>query len=236
MTITAGSSSLWTQSNWSWAFFGCNWCFVLFYFIFLLRCSRISVLWSKENTTACFTDRSNSTLDLGSVVLVWILPFTSCEAFSRKTLTLSSSISLSIFPFSAEILRFLVYGKGNDNPLQYSCMENSMDRGTWWAIQPMGSQRVRHDWATKPPPPSGSQESWHMIFRDKSSPYTGYSSLSTFLLPLRFYWSISKLQNLTHISPLTMSSSKAGFHVWNPISSPASMSLPWPTPRSRHLL
>ena len=23
---------------------------------------------------------------------------------------------------------------GNDNPLQYSCLENSMDRGAWWAI------------------------------------------------------------------------------------------------------
>ena len=22
-------------------------------------------------------------------------------------------------------------GEGNDNPLQYSCLENSMDRGTW---------------------------------------------------------------------------------------------------------
>ena len=22
---------------------------------------------------------------------------------------------------------------GNGNPLQYSCMENSMDRGSWWA-------------------------------------------------------------------------------------------------------
>ena len=25
-------------------------------------------------------------------------------------------------------------GKGNDNPLQYSCLENSVDRGVWWAI------------------------------------------------------------------------------------------------------
>ena len=25
-------------------------------------------------------------------------------------------------------------GVGNDNPLQYSCLENSMDRGGWWAI------------------------------------------------------------------------------------------------------
>ena len=25
-------------------------------------------------------------------------------------------------------------GEGNENPLQYSCLENSMDRGTWQAI------------------------------------------------------------------------------------------------------
>ena len=24
--------------------------------------------------------------------------------------------------------------KGNGNPLQYSCLENIMDRGAWWAI------------------------------------------------------------------------------------------------------
>ena len=27
-------------------------------------------------------------------------------------------------------------GKGNGNPLQYSCLENSMDRGVWWATVP----------------------------------------------------------------------------------------------------
>ena len=25
-------------------------------------------------------------------------------------------------------------GKGQGNPLQYSCLENPMDRGVWWAI------------------------------------------------------------------------------------------------------
>ena len=25
-------------------------------------------------------------------------------------------------------------GEGNDNPLQYSCLENPMDGGAWWAI------------------------------------------------------------------------------------------------------
>ena len=24
-------------------------------------------------------------------------------------------------------------GEGNNNPLQYSCLENSVERGVWWA-------------------------------------------------------------------------------------------------------
>ena len=39
-------------------------------------------------------------------------------------------------------------GEENSYPLQYSGLENSMDRGAWWAIQSMGSQRVGHNWAT----------------------------------------------------------------------------------------
>ena len=35
-------------------------------------------------------------------------------------------------------------GVGNGNPFQYSCLENSMDRGAW-KIQSLGSQRVGHD-------------------------------------------------------------------------------------------
>ena len=31
-------------------------------------------------------------------------------------------------------------GEGNGNPLQYSYLENPMERGVWRAIQPMGSQ------------------------------------------------------------------------------------------------
>ena len=27
-------------------------------------------------------------------------------------------------------------GGRHDNPLQYSCLENPMDRGTWWATVP----------------------------------------------------------------------------------------------------
>ena len=35
-------------------------------------------------------------------------------------------------------------GEGNGNLLHYSCLENPIDRGAWWAIV-RGSQRVRHD-------------------------------------------------------------------------------------------
>ena len=41
-------------------------------------------------------------------------------------------------------------GEGSDNPFQYSCQENPMDRGTWWVIA-HGVARVRYNLATTPP-------------------------------------------------------------------------------------
>ena len=52
-------------------------------------------------------------------------------------------------------------GEGNGNPLQYSCLENPMNRGAWWATV-RGVARVGHDLATKPPPPPHT--SLHKIF------------------------------------------------------------------------
>ena len=34
-------------------------------------------------------------------------------------------------------------GAGHGNPLQYSCLENILDTGAWWA-QTIGLQRVGH--------------------------------------------------------------------------------------------
>ena len=42
-------------------------------------------------------------------------------------------------------------GEGNGNPLQYSCLENTMDRGAWQAMV-HGVARVRHNLAITPPP------------------------------------------------------------------------------------
>ena len=33
-------------------------------------------------------------------------------------------------------------GEGNGNPLQYSCLENFMDRGAWWAT----IHRIAKNW------------------------------------------------------------------------------------------
>ena len=42
-------------------------------------------------------------------------------------------------------------GEGNGNPLQYSCLENPMDRGAWWTTV-HGVTRVGRNLVTKPPP------------------------------------------------------------------------------------
>ena len=42
-------------------------------------------------------------------------------------------------------------GEGDGSPLQYSCLENPMDRGAWRATV-HGVTRVTHDLASKPPP------------------------------------------------------------------------------------
>ena len=39
-------------------------------------------------------------------------------------------------------------GEGNGRPLQYSCLENPMDRGAWWATS-MGLQKSQTDQVTE---------------------------------------------------------------------------------------
>ena len=38
----------------------------------------------------------------------------------------------------------VIFGEGNGNPLQYSYLENSMDRGAWQATV-HGVAKIRHD-------------------------------------------------------------------------------------------
>ena len=72
-----------------------------------------------------------------------------CSKFSRSSVSKESACDagdLSLIPGSGRSP-----GEENGNQLQYSCLENPMDRGAWQAIV-HGVARVGHDLATKPPP------------------------------------------------------------------------------------
>ena len=43
---------------------------------------------------------------------------------------------------SSNSLLIIVLGEGNGNPLQYSCLDNPVDRGAWWAA----AHRVAQSW------------------------------------------------------------------------------------------
>ena len=80
-------------------------------------------------------------------ILLFLLLWTSCNTISSLFNILSrffSKNSLSPTIFSLLLLCLLKYltcftftiltpGGGNDNALQYSCLENPMDWGAWWA-------------------------------------------------------------------------------------------------------
>ena len=69
-------------------------------------------------------------------------------------------------------------GEGNGNPLQYSCLENPMDRGAWWATV----HRVAR---------TGSLSLLQGIFRTQDSPALQEDSLPAELLtisPHTFHW------------------------------------------------
>ena len=51
-------------------------------------------------------------------------------------------------------------GEGNGNPLQYSCLENSMDKGAWWATV----HGVAKSWKRL----SDSQFHFHQNFTEKA--------------------------------------------------------------------
>ena len=53
--------------------------------------------------------------------------------------------------------------KGRGNLLQYSCLENPMDRGAWWAMA-MGLQRVGHNLVTEQQQQLGIKVLFHLHF------------------------------------------------------------------------
>ena len=57
------------------------------------------------------------------------MAFPGCAAAKNPLANAGDARDLGSIPESGRFPR-----EGNGNPLQYSCLANSMDKGAWWAI------------------------------------------------------------------------------------------------------
>ena len=71
------------------------------------------------------------------------------SGFPHSSVGKESACSVGDLGLIPGLVRF--FGEGDGSPLQYSCLENPMDRGAWRATV-HGVTRVRHDLVSKPPP------------------------------------------------------------------------------------
>ena len=127
--------------------------------------------------SACYTDPKSQNFFSSSGI--WGCQ-TCLSLVQNNSFLPSASMQSMTFLYISCILSFIhltnVYwgtcyvGEGNGNPLQYSCLENPMDRGTWRATV-HGVARVEYDLATKPPPPCPSGPLLEVYSR-----YQGYST------------------------------------------------------------
>ena len=95
-------------------------------------------------------------------------------------------------------------GEGNDDPLQYSCLENPMDRGAWWATI-SGSKRVGQTWL--------KWLSTHAhIFSSRPHMAKSKNHLSVFLLIIRVFNTLFLFDSWVLLLPCLKSTCKA--HRW----------------------
>ena len=77
-------------------------------------------------------------------------------------------------------------GGGHGNPLQYSCLENPMDRGAWWAtVHEEEAQRVGHD--------SNFHLKWSSLWLFPSLPHKA----GPLQIPLHYQWSLPNVALIT---------------------------------------
>ena len=96
-------------------------------------------------------------------------------------------------PWNPQIYNFIFLsnlrtfcGEGNGNSLQYSCLENPRDRGTWWAaVYGVAQSQTRLKWLSS----SGNRTFWHSDSFKITPPL-----FSPFILCLLSFWNILKLK------------------------------------------
>ena len=120
--------------------------FRLSYFLLLSCMSCLCVLEIDPLLVALYTDIVSYSVDCFFVLFMVSFAVQKLLSFIRSHLFIFAFIFLGRLAYltlilaieKLDILPFLemrnwVSGLGNDNLFQYSCLENSMDRGTWWA-------------------------------------------------------------------------------------------------------
>ena len=90
-------------------------------------------------------DFENNEKNLYGIVIIDMSHYTFVQTYIMYKNQLAMEVTWGLIPRSGRSL-----GEGHGNPLQYSCLENSMARGACWVTksQLMGSQRVRHNLVT----------------------------------------------------------------------------------------
>ena len=85
-------------------------------------------------------------------------------------------------------------GEGNGNPLHYSCLENPMDGGAWWAtVHGVGKSDTTNNWASTMP-----SRFIHVVTNDRISSFYGWIAFHficiyiyiTFCLSTHLQWTI----------------------------------------------
>ena len=99
----------------------------------------------KANVTLLIFCLNNLSIDVSEVLKSpTIILFLSISSFMSVSIHFMYLGALKMGAYVFLSIDHFIIGEGNDNPLQYSCLENSMNRGAS-RLQSMGSQRVRQD-------------------------------------------------------------------------------------------
>ena len=107
--------------------------------------STFHIWWPKDWSFSFSISPSNDYSGLISFRIDWF--GLAIQGTLKKLLQHDNSKAWVVWLSDLFMVQLSHIGEGNGNPLQYSCLENPMDGGAWWATV-HGSQRVRHNGVT----------------------------------------------------------------------------------------